>query len=861
MGEVYRAIDTRLQRPVAIKVLPDDLKSSVVAMERFQREARTASVLNHPAICTVYDVGLDPLFIAMELLEGESLRQRLTRGPLDLEALITLVIAVAEALEAAHTHGVVHRDIKPANIFLTPRGPKLLDFGVAKTHLATPAMPSSEETRTVTGGALTASGATVGTIAYMSPEQLRDKPLDARTDIFSLGLVLYEAATGCAAFTGQSSAEISAAILHEPPALPRQIAPAIPAHLEDIILKSLEKDREDRYQTAADLRADLRRLRREVESSIQHPTASVTAARSRPDRRSPQWLWLGSGALLVALIASAVLYWRTTSTRPATNFPLTLDGARVDRLTTTGDAIRPAIAPDGRYLAYVRQQEGQFSLHVRQTATASSVEIVPAEPDVVLFGATVSPDSGHVDYIRRAQGQTFELWRVPFLGGNAKRVREGVHSPIGWSADGTRFAFIRVDFSRGATSVVVVNKDGTGERVLAERQRPAQFVSLMIATRPGIAPSWSPDGRFLAVAGAGAGANPADGDVAFIDIATGEQRTVAFPTNAIRGLVWLDDSTLLLNAAMPGSSLQLHQLSASTGQINPLTRDVNDYDGVTLAADGQTLICSLRERRTDLSLIDASGRILESGPRIDVTDLRVGSTTIKWAGDRVVFGTWSWVPGSAPQQFVENAAAGSTVAPDGATFVIGRGNGLWRADGKGGQTPLTSGDAWFPTITPDQRWVIFLSSRTGIQSPWVVSMDGGEPRQLVNRFASGPGIDVSPDGKKLLFGSRDEKSNRPVAVTCDFDGCRQQKTVPIPASGRLRWTPDGRAITYIDPVRQKDLWTMPVDGGSPNQLTRFDDRVIVDFDWSRDGKRLVVARRLETNDIVMLQGLRRPDSR
>ena len=255
MGEVYRATDTRLQRRVAIKILPEQFASSSAAIERFQREARTASALNHPNICTIYDVGSQPPFIAMELLEGESLHQRLQRGPVDVPSLVAIAIATAEGLEAAHHHGFIHRDIKPANIFLTPRGPKLLDFGLAKwSAVMAPGGVSSDNARP-TQTLLTDTGVAVGTVAYMSPEQLRGKDLDARTDIFSLGLVLYEMATGRPAFPGATSAAISGAILYERPVPPSEINPSVPAELDHLILETLEKDREDRCQTAADLRA------------------------------------------------------------------------------------------------------------------------------------------------------------------------------------------------------------------------------------------------------------------------------------------------------------------------------------------------------------------------------------------------------------------------------------------------------------------------------------------------------------------------------------------------------------------------------------------------------------------------------
>src|SRR5579864_4837162 len=455
MGVVYEAEDLNLGRKVALKFLPPHLSRDQNALDRFLLEARTASALNHPNICTIYAVEKDPQnpetpsFIAMELLEGQNLAQKLTSGPLPLDRLLDFAIQLADALDAAHSKGILHRDIKPANIFVTERGQiKVLDFGLAKLARPELAMETVGATQdSLSPAHLTSPGATVGTIAYMSPEQARGEKLDPRTDLFSLGTVLYQMATGRLPFSGATSAVVFHALLELDPVPAQQVNSTLPPKVQEIIEKLLEKDRDLRYQSAADLRGDLKRLKRDTESGrkpaqsaavipasatgpsgsaipsaqVQSSTAGVTKATHRSRTA------LAAGIVLAVVIAAAYYIYAFLER----NRPAPFQDISVTKVTDSGNAMRAAISPDGKYILSLMTNSGSTSLRLRNVPTNSNTQVQPAA-DVYYNGLSFSPDGNYFYFVRSDPGnpELQFLYRAPLLGGIAQRLASDVDSNI-----------------------------------------------------------------------------------------------------------------------------------------------------------------------------------------------------------------------------------------------------------------------------------------------------------------------------------------------------------------------------------------------------------------------------------------------
>ena len=582
MGVVYKANDTRLRRTVALKFLPFELASNAISLERFQREAQAASSLNHPSICTVYDAGeLDGRpFIAMELLEGETLERRIANKPLPVEEVIRLAIQITEALEAAHGRGIIHRDIKPSNIFITSKGDaKILDFGVAKLQApesSEPAEAYRDQAEPVSDLTLTRTGEAVGTAAYMSPEQVRGERLDSRTDLFSLGLVLYEMATGKRAFAGDTTAAIQKAILEQTPAPMRMLAPGIPGRLDKIVSKALRKDRETRYQSAAEMRSDLGVLQKSLRAN------------------SPVAKWMIAGATVVLAIVGVL--W-TARERPS--LPSTLRVLKQRQLTTNSSENQVksgAISPDAKYLSYadltgihIKVLKNGKTTTIPQPArldsTPANWDIGPWLPDSSGFMASLDNPTQPPDY-----------WLVSLSGGAPRRIRGDIN-PWSYSpADSWLAATMKEDLSSvGGSEIWIMEPDGTKARKVYEANDKSIFRWI----------TWSPNGRRLAYVRDGLVSGKHELTIESRD-RNGTSPVTMLSSADLRGfdsipvgeqqLVWLRDGRLVFEKSEPGGDCPANLFEAridnQTGTLREKPKQITDWTGfcifgLTASANGK----------------------------------------------------------------------------------------------------------------------------------------------------------------------------------------------------------------------------------------------------------------------------------
>jgi eukaryotic-like serine/threonine-protein kinase len=873
MGDVYRARDLRLNRAVAIKVLPTSVASDPERRSRFEREAQAVAALNHPNIVTIHSVeeADGRFFLTMELVEGHSLADVVVEGGLPLDGLLDIAIPLVDAVAAAHQKGITHRDLKPANIMLGSgehKGRiKVLDFGLAKLadERLGPAGITALPTKPIT-----AEGRILGTVAYMSPEQAEGKPIDARSDLFSLGVILFEMATGRRPFAGDTSVSIISSILKDTPPSVTELNPSLPRDLGRIVRRALQKDPDRRYQTAKDLRSDLEELKASLDSGeLAMPTATSGSVPRASSGSTTKGRTIAVAATLVVLALAGgylTMAWRSRSAAPASaQASSALDDLQIVPLTTTGNAQEPAISPDGKYVAYIQHDGNDYSLWIRQTATASNVRIVAPQPGVRIDIPTVAPDSNYVDFVRSRPGPlVLDVWRVPFLGGTPKRIVDNVQSGVGWSHDGRHMAFLRVDLAASAasTTLVLADSDGSHERVLVTRRLPMLYFSLSNGIV--IRPSWSPDDTSIALVGGNGRNQP---QLVAIDTTSGVERIV--PVEGRPSTVaWLGRDALAISRQTDEATpQQLWRVSYPSGMLSRLTNDLSDYVSFDVTADGRSLAAAQSDTRVGVLVGDATGN---QGAEVVAPAHGVGG--LAWTAGRLLYAAinnrvpaiMAVVPGRGTPEEIISKRSDPSVASDGRTLVslstergFGDSVGIWKA-GVDGSHPvrLVSTPSYAPHIADHDRQVIFVSLQGGQQTLWTTPIDGGPPTVLSNTFAFSP--DVSADGESIVFLTLDEQ-RRPIPMVCELPACSPRRiAVPANFGAPVRWMPGGQSIAYVDHTSPLNLWAQSLDGGPPRQLTHFTDgRRITDFAWSRDGKRLAIALATTTNDIVLFKGLKR----
>ena len=907
MGQVYLAQDLQLRRLVALKLLLPEFTRDEDRLRRFKQEAFAASALNHPNIFTIFEIGQkDEIhFIATEYIDGLSLRQIISKESVRTEQVLDWGVQIASALAAAHTAGIIHRDIKPDNIMVRRDGfVKVLDFGLAKLGEYT-GRTSDPEAATLQV-VQTDPGKIMGTANYMSPEQTRGMQLDERTDIWSLGVILYELVAGRLPFQGLTASDVVASILTTEPVPLQRFSANVPQELQRIVRKALQKDPDERYHLAKEMAIDLKNLRRDLELSAEiersgppisanlrsgipsqndisgnvTTTVSIDTARSTasetpaPKERGRYGIVVKilAGSLALVLVIAAVVFlnhW-ITAKRPDES------GAnmRITRLTTSGAADKAAISPDGKFVVHVAAQNGQQSLRFGQVNTSSDVEVVPPS-DIRYEKLIFSSDGDSIYYVATERNSpTANLYSISTLGGTARKLISNVTRAVTLSPDGQKIAFVRNMADIGEDVVFVADASGMNERRIAARKLPNFFKSV----------SWSPKNNSL-VCAAGSFVPTYNNYLVEISLNDSREKQIGNKTWPSMGeLEWLPDSTGLIftgsdEESSAGDSHQLWHLSYPDGQVRRITNDLNNYQGISVTSDSRRLVTLQSTASCNLWLITNSDwnqpRQITTGSRLDG---REGLAYV--SGGRVVYSSNVsgnldlWVmngDGSNQRQLTANAGNNSQpVATRDGRYIIFKSDrsgtsNIWRVDADGtNPKQLTSGSGEAnPHCTPDGKWVVYTLLGAGKPTVWRVSIDGGAPQRMIDRYTTNPV--VSPDGKSIACFYRDDQSNaRTKIAVFNVDGGEPIRTFELAeaalfdsASSALRWSPDGKALMYgVTIGNVSNLFSQPISDGPAKQLTNFRSDRIFSFDWAADGKQLMLSRGVVMSDVVLISNFR-----